>query len=66
MEKISQIEVELRQMEAVYARKSSALAKLQEAYHSKLNELIEAKAARDRHTAAETEKPGAKHSVEIV
>ncbi len=49
MDKVSQIEAELRQMAVVYARKCSALAKLQEAYCSKLNELLEAKAARDRH-----------------
>ncbi|MCA1457314.1 hypothetical protein I6F35_29670 [Bradyrhizobium sp. BRP22] len=40
-------------MAAVYARKRSALARLQEAYCSKLKELMEAKAARDRHGAAE-------------
>ncbi|WP_190242061.1 MULTISPECIES: hypothetical protein [Bradyrhizobium] len=38
MDKVSQIEAELRQMAAVYARKCIALAKLQEAYCSKLNE----------------------------
>ncbi|MGY3610925.1 MULTISPECIES: hypothetical protein [unclassified Bradyrhizobium] len=56
MEKVSQIEAELRQMAAVYARKRSALARLHEAYCSKFNELIEVKAARDRHSVAEPAK----------
>ncbi|WP_156908891.1 hypothetical protein [Bradyrhizobium murdochi] len=54
MDKVSQIEAEIRQMAAVYARKCSALAKLQEAYCSKLNKLLEAKAARDRRSTAGT------------
>ncbi len=56
MENVSQIEAELRQMAAVYARERSALARLREAYCSKFNELMEAKAARDRDSAAEPAK----------
>ncbi len=41
-------------MEAVYARKSSALAELADACRRKFVELIEAKAVRDGKVAAQT------------
>lgn len=53
MDRISQIEAELRQMEAVYAQKRSALAKLEDACRRKYAELIEAKAARDAKIATD-------------
>ncbi|MCA6115099.1 hypothetical protein J6524_09290 [Bradyrhizobium sp. WSM 1738] len=52
-------------MSAVYAR-SSALFGLQHAYRINPAELIEAKAAPDRSTAAQVARAGAKRPTEII
>jgi hypothetical protein len=66
MDKIAQIEAELRQMEDVFARKSNALKKLQEAYRAKYAEMIDAKGERARWTAKQIVRAGAKLRGEVV
>ncbi|WP_065754569.1 hypothetical protein [Bradyrhizobium paxllaeri] len=59
------IEVEIRQMSAVYAR-SSALFGRQHAYGVNAAELIEVKAAADISSAAQIARAGAKRPTEII
>jgi hypothetical protein len=63
---VAKLEAELRDLEAQFARKSDALAKLQEDYRAKYALLFAAKAQRSKNTAKQIVEAGAKRRAEII